>query len=315
MFLGNHLKFGYCGVDIFFVLSGFIIMYATQGKSYSPGQFLLRRSVRIYPPFWLFLLIPASLLCLLTPFGNCREGLFEFTNYLKTVFLSYDHIQVGPSWSLSYEIYFYLIVAIALLFGKYREYFIFTIALPIVIFAFLPEHKENPLIFFVSNPVILEFLFGVIVYHIYRRFTFSLKHSVILLVVSAGAFLYNGLVTEYMADTTLSRDWRFLYFGLPVSFSILALVSIEKVKKIRVRKLWLLLGAASYTLYLMHTFSIALFDRFISFKYDFSLSVKTSISILGGVVTIFISVLLYQWIERPLTNFLNGLVKKLYAKK
>lgn len=114
-------KYGYFGVDLFFVISGYIIAHITIGKKFSFLSFSTKRFFRIYPIYWIF--------CLLSYYLYTNNGLFfgpkDFTlSNLATslIILPIDGSPAyGVGWSLEHEIIFYSITAISLTYGRIKH--------------------------------------------------------------------------------------------------------------------------------------------------------------------------------------------------
>jgi peptidoglycan/LPS O-acetylase OafA/YrhL len=114
----NWHRGGWIGVDLFFVLSGFLVSglifrEIQQRGSYSPGRFLLRRALRIYPPFYFLLALTPLMFPRLPLLAYVPEALY-FQNYIGGIW--------GHTWSLAVEEQFYLLLpwllAIPLLVGR-----------------------------------------------------------------------------------------------------------------------------------------------------------------------------------------------------
>ena len=105
------MQFGYAGVELFFIISGYIIMYVTDRGAFDPREFLLKRFIRIYPIYIGFSLIPLTALFLAPTLR--KEGLPSFSEILAslTIFPQIQAPVLGPGWSLEHEVIFYLIVA------------------------------------------------------------------------------------------------------------------------------------------------------------------------------------------------------------
>ncbi len=110
-------EIGKGGVHVFFVISGFIMVYATRRSErdwHAAGRFLLRRVTRIYPIYWFYCgLYLASHATILHPYAITPwDG-------LKALLLwpGYSAQIIGPGWTLSYEVYFYLCFAVCLPLG------------------------------------------------------------------------------------------------------------------------------------------------------------------------------------------------------
>ena len=121
------LEFGQYGVDLFFVISGFMMMVTTTSKA-SPTIFIAKRLWRIVPLYWFITLVYVILLLLapyLLPSGTLDFGYiiksFLFIPSYGPKFPDLIWPLVIPGWSLNYEMYFYALFAIALLLSaKYR---------------------------------------------------------------------------------------------------------------------------------------------------------------------------------------------------
>src|SRR3954471_23836273 len=109
------LSYGGRGVDLFFVISGFIIFYATHGAGLTPAEFLRRRVTRIVPLY--FVVIAAvTLLAITLPSTFGAPDWYTPRHILKSLaFISFtdgDMPVVYVGWSLEYEMYFYLVTAL-----------------------------------------------------------------------------------------------------------------------------------------------------------------------------------------------------------
>ena len=113
---------GQWGVDIFFLLSGFIIYLTTRDHS-SWKAFAIKRVFRIYPAYWLCLIIYISYSAIYNRGGyNCLNII---QNVLMIPFsepIGYSSLIVGQAWSTCYEMYFYFLLAALLVFGFSKKW-------------------------------------------------------------------------------------------------------------------------------------------------------------------------------------------------
>jgi peptidoglycan/LPS O-acetylase OafA/YrhL len=189
-FLHAKLLFwGYFGVDIFFVLSGFIIFYTHYRFINQPTIipfYLYKRFLRIFPTYWVVCIF--FILALL--FSNSKNTIsydFNFLNLLQTFSLSPLHPSLlAISWTLSYEIYFYILVAF-LLYDK-RFYYLFVFILVGVLLNLGNEifslkiaiFEDFPLLNFFFNSIMIEFYFGIFAFYLYHYSLITLQKTSII---------------------------------------------------------------------------------------------------------------------------------------
>ena len=313
VFLNNFFQNGYFGVDIFFVLSGFVIYYSSQ-KYLENGnciEFLKKRIIRIYPSFWLFLLFPLTLVFFLLPQFIADKSAFEPINYLKVFFLVFDHQQISQiSWTLSFELYFYLLFFL-MIFNRNFKYLI----LLILILATINLIDEN--LFsdiystkYLFSPLILEFFLGVLIFYIVSKINKNyILGFCVLFVVSIISFVF----INYLSSNNIiyiTKHNRVLNFGLASFLLILSLVLIEKFNTIKSFKILILIGDASYVLYLIHSIILSLFDNkfILSGKFIVLNNQLTTILVCCFIVTL--SVFLHLIIEKPMLKYLNKFLFK-----
>lgn len=310
-FLGNIFKFGFSGVDIFFVLSGFIILYSLDIKKYTPFFFFCRRIIRILPSFWIFLFLPTLAIQLLN-LSDKYPHLLEFIPFLKTLFLTFDHQQIGPSWTLSYELIFYFVVFISLFTKKYQKLFL-ILFIPSFLRLFSIEIDLGIFNFF-TRPIILEFLIGIIVFKLHKKNMISKNNSIKLLTISLFLFIFNGLLLKFLSNNYSLLENRVLLFGIPAGGIILGLVSLEKYLQIKVHSIFILLGSSSYVTYLIHAYIVSPIDKAAFSNLSNSYFINCA-SILGALLVLSLSVLLYKMIEFPVLGFLNRKIKTAFNGK
>ena len=119
-----HFEFGQAGVDIFFVISGFVIYLASIEGRIRPGEFVKRRIVRIVPLYWVATLaLVAAAVCapqlfattVVTP-QNVGQSLLFIPSY-SAAFPDQIWPVLVPGWSLNYEMFFYGLFALGLMSG------------------------------------------------------------------------------------------------------------------------------------------------------------------------------------------------------
>ncbi len=240
------------GVDIFFVISGFVIVHASTSLFASrtgPRVFLRRRLARIIPLYWI--MTTAFLAVLLAGraqiHGDIGGPAYLAASYLFIPWARPDGVlqpALGLGWTLNYEMFFYLVFTPFLLLPK-RSAAISAGVLLGVIVAVGPVFAGIPQLHFWSDPVILEFLFGMeIALILSQKITLPLAVRIILIIIAAVAFHHDAA----------GHGVRPIIYGLPAAALVAAAALCRPGAINRVEGLLVRLGDASYAMYLVHPF-------------------------------------------------------------
>jgi peptidoglycan/LPS O-acetylase OafA/YrhL len=241
---------GDVGVDIFFIVSGFIMMhiqprYAGDGAA-GAGRFLFKRAERVIPPYWIYTLL---VLGMFTVVPSLSQG--GFPDVLKSFLLIPDDqpflLMVG--WTLSYEVLFYLTFALGLALVTSRKrlmVLILAIAAGLAL-AGVVLRPAGPELKVLTSPLLLEFAFGAALASAASVIRFR-SNPAGLGLMALGIALY---VAGQMWHVGEAGDLRVLTYGLPSAVFVTGAV-LTRFAVNRPYRALILLGSASYSLYLSH---------------------------------------------------------------
>jgi peptidoglycan/LPS O-acetylase OafA/YrhL len=293
---------GNFGVDLFFVLSGFIMSHIC---ATGPDRFVARRLARILPLYWLATLAmfawavaaPTSERATNAEPMHLLQSLL-FIPYLKSPGQIMPILDLG--WTLNYEMAFYAIVAGALALGL-RRYApaaaaVIIVAGVVVLNAYGPSSVAA--IFF-TNWIALEFSLGVAIYWLTRpaiaaRVPPAIAIAALLLAVAA------LIGAEFGGATAGRTEMRLLLLGLPSAVVLACAVLLERSHAVR-SQLLLLLGDASYAIYLSHVFTIQILYKLVYPRLGLGLDAESVLGILAAMLTSAgVGIGVHLWLERPL---------------
>ncbi len=297
--------FGEFGVDIFFVISGFIISHITQeGRE----QFFTRRLIRIVPLYWL-LTCAIAVIAYVAPhlLRNVKWDVAHAMASLAFIPMWTESLQFEPmlpmGWTLNYEIWFYLLFYMAMQVSfSYREGIcsLFIICMYVGT-NLLPLDRTTALSFY-ADSIVLEFIFGMTLSVLYRKKKTLLDHvprGIVLSCVVAAfvAFYYTTCINR-------SDLPRCIYWGLPACLCVMACLWAEV--PFRQYSRWMISaaligGEISYPLYLIHMFFIAALGRVI---------MTSPVNVLEGFLLALLlsSVAAYvasQYVDKPIRRILS----------
>lgn len=295
---------GQFGVDLFFVLSGFIMWTTTIDRAASPAGFFGRRVARVAPLYWALTLMAA--LVATEPalaFGFSSDAGTLLTSLLfipawspKSPEMVAPLLTVG--WTLNLEMAFYALFAGGLLLRPSARLPALCGALAAASLAGLFVTSQNPAIEAYTNSAMIEFAYGAALAHFHREG--ALRGGGGAALIAAGVAL--ALVAPF------DLDWRGFTFG-PAAAAILAgFVLLEEKLAHRPNRLAKLVGDASYSLYLTHGMALAgmaVLVRRIGVTFPAPLLILAEI-VIATIVAIFI----YRYVEQPLTRAAQGLTPR-----
>jgi len=244
---------GGAGVDVFFVISGFVMWTVTAGKAVRPLDFLRRRFVRVVPLYWLITLaLAAAALVFPARFPEVQP---EPAHLLASMAFIQHYSPAGqpfpllpPGWTLNYEAAFYLVFAAALLLpGRWRLAGLAATLTGVGLVGFV----WPPIYVLLANPLVLEFLAGVLIAWLVGRGRLPGRSGGGML-IGAGALIF-ALIQLSGVDAEL---WRPMVWGAPAAMLVAGAVAVEADGGWPAWPGLKTLGDASYSLYLVHTLSI-----------------------------------------------------------
>lgn len=247
----GHVRFeiGAAGVDLFFVISGFVIGGVITDPQMSPAAFLRRRLWRVAPTYWI---VTLAVLAIALAWPWLLPEVFPEPGHLVLSLLFIPHVNpehlpfpmLPVGWSLTYEMIFYLIAAACLILRPQRRLALLAaglIALPIF------GVNVHPAFFLFANPMMLQFLAGALVAQVYRSGRLPrYGGGWALLAAAALAYLTLSCFDLY---GSLFRPFA---WGAPAALLVAGAVSLEAengwFRSAGLERL----GSASYSIYLCH---------------------------------------------------------------
>lgn len=250
---------GAAGVDLFFVISGFVMaMIVSRPGPFRPGNFVMRRIARVVPGYYIATL-GVFVLALAAP-GLLKSTTADFWMLLRSLaFVPWPdaHGSMAPlllvGWTLNYEIFFYvLVLLIAGLFGDRRLYGVIGCLCTLVVLGWI-FHPAHPTVAFYTDSILLEFTFGIIVWHLHKAISNEGAETASFLVFVGGVVFF---ALQHERDPGV---YRALVWGVP---GAMILYGGLRMMRFRSRSL-AVLGDWSYAFYLTHLFVITGYIRIV----------------------------------------------------
>lgn len=302
------------GVDVFFVLSGVVMVVSTHGAAHpSPRQFMIRRIARVVPLYWL------TTLALLTAlaFGLHPIGVADWdAGDVVTSFAFWPDIRADghPSpllpvgWTLVYEAGFYAVFGLMLLAGRSAAWLtVGALALLAALGAALPGSGLYAVNVWTA-PIILEFAFGVLLgiwwtsgaRLVAVSWSSILGLSLAALLLGAAHLAHVAHGGDLITPGADGAAWRVICLGIPATGIVFAAMIADKRKHI-VRNRWLLQqGDASYATYLLHLPVIQIFQKIM----------PETVLLTAPAAIALTAVIVHTHIERPSTRIIIRLFQQ-----
>jgi peptidoglycan/LPS O-acetylase OafA/YrhL len=250
--LGQVTALGALGVQLFFMISGFVILKSIWGRS--TQDFVASRVSRLFPAYWCALVVTAAVMLLVRPEPvNQKLTLSEALTNLTMVQTAFGVRNVdGVYWTLYVELKFYLLIALFALVGLTRNRIIAFAMLWPVAGAVAHDKGEVFLSTVLASEHAVFFATGMLLYLIHREGHSAFLWGLVVLqwalaMQSCRSYLLPFL--EAGTDRTLSLSW--VELAVTVIFAAVALATVSPLSRLSVR--WMsLLGALTYPLYLVH---------------------------------------------------------------
>lgn len=305
--VSSALKFsriGGLGVDIFFVISGFIMCYSLRDRILPNDsiQFLKKRAIRVYP-IYLLVLIP-FLVQYLDQVMTPVDPLIIIGNLLLSPSFSGRpdyRMLVGPAWTLTYELFFYVLFAAAMFSSRSKDRAIYIviilIALMVALVNFLGLKGErlqwSNFQYIVGDMLLFNFVIGCVCYFVWRKY----RRAVFSFWTALGAALVLTVISLVLSKFGLPR---ILSLGVPAT-AIVFIFLFAKFENKNLTKPLLFLGSASYSIYLVHAI-IAHWKYLIigpsARENDLTGFFLTSVALAAGCI-------FYVIVENPLSRILH----------
>ena len=303
------------GVDLFFIISGFIM--SAYSRRSTPGDFLVRRIIRIVPLYWMLTLL---LVVLHTVKPDVFHSVIVRSDFVLKSLLFIPYSPTGElnsmepvlvaGWTLNFEMFFYLLFAVALFVPvRWRLALLGSaFALLIGMSRGLNLFGELPSLEFLANWRLLEFWSGMVLAEIYLTGALRLAPVAswsVILVCFVILLLGIPIVGPSLGDT----NRFFLETVLPATATVAAVVALDSSGRMPHLPTLAYLGDASYSLYLSHPFSFGVarvvWSRLVGGSP--SLGMAAAFGVFAMILCILGALVTFRYLEQPLLRgILNG---------
>lgn len=305
-------KVGETGVDIFFVLSGFIMWVTTRNSNIKTADFIKKRINRIVPLYWCLTII-VSAMALVIP------HLLKSTKFdVKHLFASLMFIPwpnpaamsganeyltpvIVPGWTLNMEMAFYILFSLCLPFGKRWRVLGLSLLIVALYGVGLWGFQSGSITAFYGKTVIFEFLMGVLLGACFLPF---LRLST----PWAWGLLALALIILVLIEATAPDLTRAVKFGIPAFFAIAAAVNLERLSAVPDFPAMVKLGDASYSIYLSHIFVLAglrITVNFLGLELVFWSGIV--FIAIGLAASAILGILIHEYLEKPMSRIVASI--------
>jgi exopolysaccharide production protein ExoZ len=287
----NHAGYG---VDLFFVISGFIMYYINQTNPVPRATFIINRVKRIVPAYWAFTVLTLLLAASMPGINGAQPSALEVMRSFSFLsFLGDKMPVVFVGWSLEYEMFFYLSLFFAFGLSK-RPWDLILIIFAIMVAAGVFLQPSSPALRFLMNPVILEFCFGIVV------------AEVVLFGRPTAAVISTVLVCAIVVYNAPSS--RILIAGLPSAVLVfLSTLPTSKSTATPIRSAAVAIGDGSFAIYLIHVWVVSASAKLFQAYWP---TVRLDIFICTALVgSVFAGFIWYHTVERAFAFLLRKRIK------
>ncbi|WP_417435251.1 acyltransferase family protein [Hoeflea sp.] len=290
---------GAAGVDLFFVISGFVMaMIVARPGTFDGREFWIRRIARVVPAYWVITLAVFALASFKPSlFNSTTADLFTLLASLSFVALDHGDGSTGPllvvGWTLNYEMFFYAIVALTAGLFADRKLIGTSVVIICLVAAGVWLQPAIPTVNFYTDPILLEFIFGILVYRAWSQTGHGRPGLTKLVVFATGAVL---LILQWERPV---GDLRVLFWGIPSAAVLYGGLGVLNFRSTLLARL----GDWSYALYLTHVFVITLYIKHVisavttvELPWPAHYLIMTVIAVLGAAAY-------YMIIETPLSRW------------
>lgn len=306
MSLAPFAKYGFLGVQLFFMISGFVIMMTATGNNVA--GFISSRAIRLYPAYW----ASCTLTFLVVLYFGAPHFSASWHQYLLNLsmlqgFINIEHID-GAYWSLVVELRFYLLVILVLTIRQIHRAEAFLIGWLIVSIA-MQDHPNGKLRSWLITDFSAWFIAGAMCYFIWKDGSTSRRYLTL-----AGAYalaLYQSLDSISGFNTTFNTTLNpLVVVAIATSFfAVMLLIGLRQTGALRQMN-WVLAGALTYPLYLVHQYiGFTVFNHFY-------LAINAHIlfwgTLIGALTT---ALLINRLVEKPVAGLMKRKLQRWSSAK
>lgn len=272
-FLSPFAQYGYLGVDLFFIISGFVITLSSEGRS--ARQFISARFIRLFPAFWICVSITTLAIILLRDTQHVSLAQYVANLTMNPVYFGSHAFIDSVYWSLGVELKFYFLMVLFLMLGSFIKVDIQKIALfltvPLLINTLLYLTKYDikstlSISFFTAfffhnywSGYAQNFIAGILFYGLYQNRKRHFHYLAIFL-----CYFVSIVQTLDPSRSYVTNNKIILLSCVTVFFLLFFLVSLRLIKNTtftflgkNYRKIVITLGAITYPLYLLHNVTVS----------------------------------------------------------
>ena len=247
---------GGVGVDLFFIISGFIMCYTTYRKEIDFGRFMKARLTRIFPLYWVLTTVALFVFILFPGKVNSSGGTTSII-HSYTLFPTEAKYLINNGWTLSYELLFYLIFGLGLIFsGRLKIVVPGIIILSLVAVGQLLGSPQY-ILTFLTSPLLIEFVFGISVFLVLRKIKLNAGFAIGFIAIS----ILLLISVNMSGGAQLGAKIRVVDYGMPALLFFVGMLSLEPFFKKNdatlISKVFYGIGNSSYSLYLLHPFVLS----------------------------------------------------------
>jgi peptidoglycan/LPS O-acetylase OafA/YrhL len=298
-------NFGHSGVDFFFVLSGFIILYAhwnDLGKPQKLPTYASKRFCRIYPIYWIILAVIAPVYFLVPALGKGFErSLAVIISSVILIPITSIKSILPVAWTLYHEVLFYCVLAIAIFNRRIGRFVLFGWMTACILALWLGT-DFFPLSFLLSP---FNLLFGMGMFACWTFRSRQVKAPMTLAIAGTALFFIVGLLEDFLEWP--AKNTRHLIFGIACTMAVLGLVELERLGRIAIPSMLKAIGDASYVIYLIH-FPVLSIGARVFARSGLSRALPGVVSfILLPSIAVAVGIAVHLFLEKPLLRFLTRL--------